>query len=62
MVTPLEYIDPAYYNDFVYLDICSKNCMYAEAKKSVYVTLEALLILWVKFSNSLEKMVYHRNK
>ena len=36
--------------------------MYAEAKKAIYGTLEASVILWIKLSKSLEEMVYKRNE
>ena len=41
MVTLLEYIDPQYYKDFLYTYKRGRKCMYAEAKKAVYGTLEA---------------------
>ena len=41
MVTLMEEIDPAYYKGFVYLDSRGKKCMYAEANKAIYSTLEA---------------------
>ena len=34
--------------------------MYAEAKKSIYGTLEASLLFWAKLSKSLEEMGYQR--
>ena len=61
MATILEDIDPAYYKDFIYLDIRGRKCIYAEAKKAIYGTLEALLLFWMKLSKSLEKMGYQRN-
>ena len=36
--------------------------MYIEAKKDIYGTLEASLLLWTKLSKSLEEMVYQRNE
>ena len=36
--------------------------MYSEAKKAMYINLEASLIFWTKLSKSLEKIVYLRNK
>ena len=36
--------------------------MYVESKKAFYYTLEALLIFWIKLSNSIDKMGYQRNK
>ena len=55
MVTLMEEIDPAYYKGFVYLDSRGKKCMYAEANKAIYSTLEASHIFWTKLSKSLEK-------
>ena len=46
MVALLEDIDPEYYKDFIYTDKCGRKCMYAEAKKAVYVTLESSLLFW----------------
>ena len=43
MLTLLKEIDLAYYKYFVYIDIL-KKCMYAEAKKAVYGTLESSLL------------------
>ena len=43
MTTLLEKIDMAYYKDFIYLDIRGGKCMYAEAKKNIYGTLEAYI-------------------
>ena len=36
--------------------------MYAEAKKSIYRTLEASLIFWAKLSKILEEIGYQRNE
>ena len=36
--------------------------MYVEAKKAIYVALEALLLFWLGGSKILEYMGYHRNK
>ena len=41
MVTLLEEIDPEYYKDLIFTDKRRRKCMYAEAKKDVYGTLEA---------------------
>ena len=38
MVTLIEEIDPAYYKDFIYIDI-SEKCMYTESKKAIYGTI-----------------------
>ena len=48
MVTLLEEIDPEYYKDFIFTDKRGRNCMYAEAKKVIYGTLEASLLFWEK--------------
>ena len=53
IVTLLEEIYPAYYKDFIYMGSCGRNCMYAEAKKATYVTLESLMLFWTKLSNIL---------
>ena len=39
MVTLIEEIDPDHYKYFIYTDKHRRKCMYAEAKKSIYVTL-----------------------
>ena len=44
MVTLLEEIDPEYYKDFIYTYKIGRKCMYAEAKKAIYGTLEASLL------------------
>ena len=62
MVTLLEDINPEYYKKFIYTYKRGRKCMYAEAKKDIYGTLEASLIFWVKLSKSLEEMVYQRNE
>ena len=54
MVTLLEKIDPSYYKDFIYLDIRSRKCIYAEANKSIYGTLEASLLFWKNSPRSWE--------
>ena len=56
IVTLLEDIDPEYYKDFIFTDKRRRKCMYAEAKKAVYGTLEASLLFWGKLSKSLEEM------
>ena len=61
MVTLLEEIDPEYYKDFIYTDKQGRKCMYAEAKKVIYGTLEASLLFWAKLLRSLEEMGYQRN-
>ena len=54
MVTLLEEIDLEYYKDFIFTDKRGRKCMYAEAKKAIYGTLEASLLFWSKLSKSLE--------
>ena len=54
MVTLLEEIDPEYYQDFIYTYKRGRKCMYAEAKKAIYGTLESSLLFWEKLSKSLE--------
>ena len=61
MVTLLEDIDPEYYEDFIFTDKRGRKCMYAEAKKAIYGTLEAPLLFWGKLSKILEEMGYQRN-
>ena len=41
MVTLIEETDPGYYKYFIYTDKHRRKCMYAEAKKDIYGTLEA---------------------
>ena len=53
MVTLLRNIGPEYYKDFIYTEKRGRECMYAEAKKAIYGTLEASLIFWGKLSKSL---------
>ena len=48
VVTLIEDIDPEYYGYFIYTDKRGRKCMYAEAKKTIYETLEASLIFWAK--------------
>ena len=48
MVTLLEEIEPEYYKDFIYTYKRGGNCMYVEAKKAIYETLEASLLFWGK--------------
>ena len=62
MVTLLEDIDPEYYKDFIFTDKRGRNCMYAEAKKVIYGTLEASLLFQEKLSKSLEEMGQQRNE
>ena len=54
VVPLLEDIDPGYYKYFIYTDKRRRKCMYAEAKKVVYGTLEASLLFWGELSKSLE--------
>ena len=61
MVTLLEEIEPKHYKDFIYTDKHGRKCMYAEAKKAIYVTLESSLLFWGKLSKILEEMVYQIN-
>ena len=61
MVTLLEEIDPQYYKGFIFTYISGRKCMYAEAKKAIYETLEASLLFWGKLSKSLEEMVNEVN-
>ena len=53
MVTLLEDIDPKYDKDFIFTDKRGRKCMYAEAKKAIYGTLEESLLFWAKLSKSL---------
>ena len=55
MITLLEKIDPEYYGYFIYTDKLGRKCIYAEANKDIYVTLEASLLFWAKLSKILEK-------
>ena len=55
MVALLEEIDPEYYKYFIYTDKLRRKCMYEEAKKSIYGTLEASLLFRENLSKSLEK-------
>ena len=48
MVNLLEEIHPDYYKGFVYLDIHGITCIYVNANKAIYGTLEASLIFWRK--------------
>ena len=54
MATLLNAVVPAYYKEFIYIDICGKEFMYAEAKKDIYCTIEAPLPFCTKLSKSLE--------
>ena len=49
MVNLLGKIDPTYYKYFIYMDSRGRKCMYEEAKKDIYGTLEAPLIFWKNF-------------
>ena len=62
MVTLLKEIDLEYYKYFIYTYKFGRKCMYAEAKKGVYGTLEAPLLFWAKLSKILEEMGYQRNE
>ena len=62
MVTLFEEIDPGYLKYFINTDKRVRKCVYAESKKGISVTLEALLIFWGKISKSLEEMGYKRNE
>ena len=61
MVTLIEEIDPEYYKDSLFTDNRRRKCMYAEAKKAIYGTLEASLLFWGKLTKILEEMGYQRN-
>ena len=61
MVTLLEDIEPKCYKHVIYTDILRRKYMYTEAKKAVYVTLEASLLFLGGLSKSLEEMGYQRN-
>ena len=50
MVTLLKEIDPEYYKDFIFIDKRGRECMYEEANKAIYGTLEASLLFWAKLS------------
>ena len=58
MVTLLEEIYQEYYTDFIFKDKHGKKCMYAEAKKAIYETLEASLLFWGEILEILEEMGY----
>ena len=62
MVTLLEDIEPEYYKDFIFTYKLGRKCMYAEANKAIYGTLEASLLFWAKLSKSLEEMGYQKNE
>ena len=62
MVTLLEEIDPEYYKYFIFTDKRGRKCIYAEAKKAIYVILEVSLLFWAKLSKILEEMGYQRNE
>ena len=61
MVTLLEEIEPEYYKYFIFTDKRGRKCMYVEAKKAIYGTLEASLLFWGGLSKILEEMGYQRN-
>ena len=50
MFTLLEEIDLEYYEDLIFIDKLGRKCIYAEAKKAIYGTLEASLLFWGKLS------------
>ena len=54
MVNLLEDIDPEYYKYFIYTDKRGRKCMYEEANKAIYGTLEVSLLFWEKLSEKLE--------
>ena len=62
MVTLIEDVEPEYYKYFIYIDKHVRKCMYSEAKKDIYGTLEVSLPFWGKLSKSLEEMGYQRNE
>ena len=62
VVTLTEDINPAYYKDFIFIDIHRNKCMYAESKKATYRTLVASLLFWTKLSKILEEIDYKRNE
>ena len=62
MVTLLEEINTEYYNFFIRTEKGRRKCMYAEAKKAIYGTLETSLLFWAQISKILEEMGYQRNK
>ena len=62
MVNLIKEIDPEYYKCFIYTYKRGRKCMYAEAKKDIYVTLAASLLFWTKLSKSLEEMGYQINE
>ena len=54
MVTLLEETDPDYYKYFIFTYKRGRKCMYAEAKKAIYGSLESSLLFWAKLSKSLK--------
>ena len=46
MVNLLEDIDREYYKYFIYTDKRGSKCIYVEAKKAIYRTLESSLLFW----------------
>ena len=61
MVDLLKDIYPQYSKYFIYTDKRGRKCMYAEAKKDIYETLDASLLFWGKLSKILEEMGYQIN-
>ena len=55
MVTLLEDIDPGYYKKIIFIDKRGRKCMYAEAKKAIYGTLEASLLYCKKTFKNLRR-------
>ena len=62
MVNLTKEIDPDYYKYFIYIYKRGRKCMYAESKKAMRGTLEALLLFWVNLSKILEEMGYQINE
>ena len=60
--TRLEEIDPENYKYFIYTYKSRSKCMYSEANKVIYGTLEASPLFWSKLSKILEEMGYQRNE
>ena len=52
MVNLLKYIYPAYYKECVYIDIRGNKCMYEEAKKDIYDTIDVSLLFRKKSPKS----------
>ena len=53
MVTLLEETNPECYKYFTYTYKRGMKCLYADANKSIYGTLEASLLFWGELSKSL---------